>query len=119
MQRRIHKFAMIVLMTAIALLPLQGLHASMVMTSSVDTGVAQLVKHQSNSDSCLQKCENCQQRSCNDHHACGGGHCVSMSAVVLPGYLYRPEPMSQTHQVQYIDRVTLSPPSSLYRPPRS
>lgn len=64
-------------------------------------------------------CEQCDQNCCMDDLACANGHCSSAHAGLLSIYTYSHDALVQMSSVDYIDRLSPSYPTNLFRPPRA
>lgn len=113
------KLTLFTLVAALLVAPLQLVAGKRLSSSAGSDTAAQMVVNQQESSMAHDCCEPCDQNCCMDDNTCANGHCSSVHAGLLSLYSYSHEAVVQMVSVDYIDRLSLSYPSNLFRPPRA
>jgi len=129
MSSSVNKIVLFVLIAVMAVAPLQGIGAAIAMAPAQDGGQpASMMQHamsmhqqsvSADAEHCLQKCENCQQRSCNGHHQCQHAQCFSSSMFIPSLFDFNVEYLTQVQPAHYMALALAAAPSPLFRPPRA
>jgi len=127
MRKQFNIFLLMILLPGMALLPLQGVFASMSFESSQQVDHAQMITVQQNTSSDnasetiitdTQGCHQCAHHNCSESSCCKNGHCFSVSAIVTSSNLLKFNIPHLVASAPYQSALSLSQFSVLFRPPK-
>ena len=116
MRKQLHRLLLVILLPMMALVPLQGVFASMDMISSQQLENVSLNLIQKNRLS--SDVQSCEQHSDDQGHSCNNGHCFSCSVLIFSSYSPQVNLLRQAEATVYQSSVAVAQYAPLFRPPK-
>jgi hypothetical protein len=125
MRKQLKKLLLMILLPVMALLPLQGVYASMDIEPSLQLDHVKMMSMQQNTSDTsdiavadTRGCTQCEQHDCNENQCSHNGHCFSCPALITTSHKLKPNMALLVASAAYPGSVTVSQSSSLFRPPK-